>query len=135
MKTTTALQIARREILSYASKNRVVTVEPYTLAQWAAATRIPDLIALANKNRRIKIQPYTFGRWAALATGKVSEVVRVGSRVELPARSDYRFEDPDTGFEGDTHGDVVKVKGDAAYVRMDSGRVDWFQIADLRVEA
>ena len=48
----------------------------------------------------------------------------VGTRVELPARSSYRA-------EGDTHGDVVKVRGNAASVRMDSGRMDWFKLADL----
>ena len=59
--------------------------------------------------------------------------IQVGSRVELPVRSEYRFEDPDTGFEGDTHGDVVKIRGNAAWVRMDSDRMDWFNLADLRL--
>lgn len=52
--------------------------------------------------------------------------IQVGVRVELPARSSYRA-------EGDTHGDVVKIRGNAASVRMDSGRMDWFQIGDLKV--
>ena len=51
--------------------------------------------------------------------------IQVGSHVELPARSSYRA-------EGDTHGDVVKIRGNAAFVRMDSGRMDWFKLADLR---
>lgn len=60
--------------------------------------------------------------------------VRVGSYVELPAGSSYREADEDIDFEGDTHGDVVKIKGDAAWVRMNSGRMDWFKLADLKVE-
>lgn len=59
--------------------------------------------------------------------------LQVGSRVELPPRSSYREPDPEVDFEGDTHGDVVKIKNDAASVRMDSGRMDWFKIADLRL--
>lgn len=69
---TTALQSVKREITAHANANRVIAVEPYTLARWAAAARnrIPDLTDLASRNRQIKIQPYTFTRWLVALTSK-----------------------------------------------------------------
>src|SRR5574342_1325144 len=63
----------------------------------------------------------------------IKRQIQVGSRVELPLRSSYREPDPDVGFEGDTYGEVVKIKNDAAWVRMDSDRMDWFPIAGLKL--
>ncbi|HSX23287.1 MAG TPA: hypothetical protein VLE97_10990 [Gaiellaceae bacterium] len=75
-----------------------------------------------------KFRPSYFGRRQHATKSQL----RIGSRVELPPRSSYREADPDVGFEGDTHGEIVKIKNDAAWVRMDSGRMDWFKIADLK---
>lgn len=89
--------------------------------QGKAAPGIPGIATMPRRGAR-----ECPGSGLAASKARVDREIRIGSRVELPKRSSYRD-------DGDTHGDVVKIKKDAAWVRMDSDRMDWFPIADLKI--